>query len=143
MRFIVPFIALASAKELTLYPRQDVYVEKQRPTWSYRTGVLQVGKTDSDSSEYRAFLAFDLSTVAKAHARVVSAKLQLHPLLEALCALLGLAQCAGRDAQVEQEVGDGRDDAADEHDAHQDLNLHQQWDVERLRRRCWWRRRRR
>ena len=71
----------ALAKTLTLYPRQDVYVEKQRPTWSYRTSILQVGKTDSPDSEYRAFLAFDLSTVAASHARVVSAKLRLHPLL--------------------------------------------------------------
>ena len=69
----------ALAKTLTLYPRQDVYVEKQRPTWSYRTSILQVGKTDSPDSEYRAFLAFDLSTVAASHARVVSAKLRLHP----------------------------------------------------------------
>ena len=70
-----------SAKELVLYPRQDVYVEKQRPTWSYRTSILQVGKTDAPDAEYRAFLAFDLSTVAGAHARVLSAKLRLHPLL--------------------------------------------------------------
>ena len=70
-----------AAKELVLYPRQDVYVEKQRPTWSYRTSILQVGKTDAPDAEYRAFLAFDLSTVAGAHARVLSAKLRLHPLL--------------------------------------------------------------
>ena len=56
-------------------------MEKQRPTWSYRTSVLQVGKTDSPSSEHRAFLRFDLSAVAASRARVVSAKLRLHPLL--------------------------------------------------------------
>ena len=70
-----------SGKQLVLFPRQDVYVEKQRPTWSYRTSILQVGKTDSPESEYRAFLAFDLSTVAGSHARVLSAQLRLHPLL--------------------------------------------------------------
>lgn len=74
-------LASAAAKQLILYPRQDVYVEKQRPTWSYRTSILQVGKTDSPSSEYRAFLGFDLSPLANAHARVMSARLRLHPLL--------------------------------------------------------------
>ena len=52
------------AKELILYTRQDVYVERQRPTWSYRTSILQVGKMDNAASEYRAFLGFDLSSVA-------------------------------------------------------------------------------
>lgn len=69
-------------KPLVLFPRQDVYVEQQRPTWSYRTAVLQVGKTDSpQSSEYRAFLVFDLNSLAGAGARVLSARLRLHPLL--------------------------------------------------------------
>ena len=63
---------LALGKQVVLYPRQDVYVEKQRPTWSYRTSILQVGKTDSPDSEYRAFLAFDLTTLAASHARDVS-----------------------------------------------------------------------
>ena len=45
--------ARADAKELILYPQQDVYVERQRPTWSYRTSILQVGKMDNAGSEYR------------------------------------------------------------------------------------------
>ena len=57
--------AATSAKEISIYPRQDVYVERERPTWSYRTAVLQVGK-DGASSEYRAFVAFDLSGLAAA-----------------------------------------------------------------------------
>ena len=67
-----PTLPTVAGKELVLFPRQDVYVEKQRPTWSYRTSILQVGKTDAPDAEYRSFLAFDLSTVAGAHARVVS-----------------------------------------------------------------------
>ena len=51
-------------KQLSIYPRQDVYVERQRPTWSYRTAILQVGKAQGES-EYRSFLAFDLSGIAR------------------------------------------------------------------------------
>ena len=59
--FAAALAAPALGKELVVYPRQDVYVEKQRPTWSYRTAILQVGKSDAsdDASEYRAFVAFD------------------------------------------------------------------------------------
>ena len=41
-------------------------MEKQRPTWSYRTAVLQVGRSDTSdaAAEYRAFLAFDLASIA-------------------------------------------------------------------------------
>lgn len=39
-----------------------------------------MGKADG-SSEYRAFLAFDLASIAATGARILSAKLRLHPLL--------------------------------------------------------------
>ena len=65
---------------MVIYPRQDVYVERNRPTWSYRTAILQVGKAQGES-EYRSFLAFDLSTIATSGAKIVGAKLVLHPLL--------------------------------------------------------------
>ena len=80
----------ALAKQISIYPRQDVYVEQQRPTWSYRTAVLQVGKAqDGGDSEYRAFLGFDLTPLVSSGARIVSAKLRLHPLLASANALLG------------------------------------------------------
>ena len=72
----------AAAKQVSIYPRQDVYVEKERPTWSYRTAILQVGRAqDGTASEYRSFLAFDLSSIAASGARILGAKLRLHPLL--------------------------------------------------------------
>ena len=72
----------ALAKQISIYPRQDTYVESQRPTWSYRTAVLQVGKAqDGGASEYRSFIAFDLSGIAASGARILGAKLRLHPLL--------------------------------------------------------------
>ena len=83
LRYAVVLALIATSvlgKQIILYPRQDVYVEEQRPTWSYRTAILQVGKADG-SSEYRAFLAFDLASIAATGARILSAKLRLHPLL--------------------------------------------------------------
>ena len=82
------------AKQVSVYPRQDVYVEHQRPTWSYRTAILQVGKAqDGGASEYRAFLGFDLSPLASSGARIVSAKLVLHPLLASANARLTHHAC--------------------------------------------------
>jgi len=79
---LLAFAATCAAKEVTLFARQDAYVERQRPTWSYRTSILQVGKLDGVAdAEYRAFLDFDLSAIAAAGSRVLSAKLRLHPLL--------------------------------------------------------------
>ena len=71
----VLFLDAALAKQISIYPRQDTYVESQRPTWSYRTAVLQVGKSqDGSASEYRSFLAFDLSGVASSASYPTGAK---------------------------------------------------------------------
>ena len=95
---LLAFVASALGKELIVYPRHDVYVEKQRPSWSYRTSVLQVGKMDGPTSEYRAFLGFDLSAVAASGSRIVSAKLRLHPLLASSNARLTHHACLLSDA---------------------------------------------
>jgi hypothetical protein len=87
----------ALAKQVIVHPRNDVYVEKARPTWSYRTAILQVGKADGDDSEYRSFLGFDLSGLAQSGARILSAKLRLHPLLASSNARLTHHACLLQD----------------------------------------------
>lgn len=88
---------VAVAKQVVIHPRQDVYVEKARPTWSYRTAILQVGKADGEDAEYRAFLNFDLSGLAASGSRILSAKLRLHPLLASSNARLTHHACLLQD----------------------------------------------
>ena len=105
-------VVIASAKELIVYPSQDVYVEKLRPSWSYRTSVLQVGRSDSPGSEYRAFIKFDLSAVASSRARVMSARLRLHPLLSPPSARITHHACLLSDVlwQSDDVTWDGQPD---------------------------------
>ena len=67
-----------AAKEVNLPTRQDVYVEKQRPLWSYRTSILQVGRAGSPAAEYRTFLDFDLTSLAASGSKIIRAALVLH-----------------------------------------------------------------
>ena len=87
-----------AAKEVNLPTRQDVYVEKQRPLWSYRTSILQVGRAGSPAAEYRTFLDFDLTSLAASGSKIIRAALVLHPLLAASGARLTHYACLLKDS---------------------------------------------
>ena len=48
--FVSALVAATLGKQVIVHPRHDVYVERARPTWSYRTAILQVGKADGELS---------------------------------------------------------------------------------------------
>ena len=73
-------------------------MEKQRPLWSYRTSILQVGRAGSPSAEYRTFLDFDLSSLAASGSKIIRAALKLHPLLAASGARLTHYACLLKDS---------------------------------------------
>ena len=73
-------------------------MEKQRPLWSYRTSILQVGRAGSPSAEYRTFLDFDLASLSASGSKIIRAVLTLHPLLAASGARLTHYACLLKDA---------------------------------------------
>ena len=98
-----------AAKEVNLPTRQDVYVEKQRPLWSYRTSILQVGRAGSPAAEYRTFLDFDLTSLAASGSKIIRAALVLHPLLAASGARLTHYACLLKDSSYIKQRKAGKD----------------------------------